>query len=393
VGKAITDLLMMPGITPVRDLLGEHLGAERAQRFDVVELLYTDEEGLLFLVSRGTPWVGEGQFAGIRSIIEPRLPWESDRLESQDAFVAGLDEPVDAAMLDVVRIADTLQVVEDDLGEALDDPNFQSYYLPGEVFHDRALSLQLGRSEVHALRGVVSIVRGALYLVAAYQHDWTLARAFGSFFDEEVVGNPDHPDYVEGWTRGDYARAYLDRRLGRAVRDPGLLASAQRAMGRGFASLSSSIDVGLQAPRDFTLQFNALGDTERRELDELARVLDGISNAFYGPTSIPNTEPATTLDLSVFFREEGRVLPEERDWLVREEPMPDGPEQATWSLRDEAIQEIFVDGVVLEPQIDLVAGDALPGLALQTEGGLEALVRAASGTYLDSVERTYFSGQ
>src|SRR5690554_5908296 len=71
-GKAITDLLLLPGSAELSMPLINHLGATHA--LDANALIYADE-GLLYWFVRGVPWEDQGSYEGVNSLISARLPW------------------------------------------------------------------------------------------------------------------------------------------------------------------------------------------------------------------------------------------------------------------------------------------------------------------------------
>ena len=353
VGKAITDLLLLPGSEPVRQLLSRGLAAERAERFNLGQLLYAEEAGLLSLMSRGVPWESEERFEGARAIVSDHLPWEPARLDSLEAFVAELKRPLDELMIEAVAVAEALGSIQEDLHYALWDPDFTHYLLPGEVFHDRLLTLSLGRSEVSALQGLVSLTRGAIYLAAAYRWDFSLEEALGARW-QEIADDPSHPEHVPGWGPEDYTSKFLSTRLLREIRDPALLPRAQEMLGAAAMTLTEAVTLGLDSPRDFTLEWSRLNRLDRRHLENLRDALAAVRDALYGPTVIPNTEPRTTLDLSPLFEDGGRTLPEGVPLLVEHIEVDDFDNTTiyrSWRTNQEAI-DALTEGLVEPPSND-----------------------------------------
>ena len=332
-GKALADLLLLAEAPELESLWIEFLGAR--EPLDISEILYADG-GVFYWASRGVPWEDNGDYAGIRSLISDRLPWSNARLGSLYEFTRGLDRPAHDVLASTVDLADALAQVERELQIAIDDPDFEVFVLPGEVFYASDASVVLGRAELSVLQAGISFVRGLIYTNAAYVHEWT---------PESVVVPADG----ERQEQVDHAVGYLDGRLFRTVAAPARLQDGREAFAGSLEALRQSIGEGQRDTRKTAIDWQTLTSTERQQLLSL---LTSLQESLYGRTPIPYTEPATTMDLSSFF-EEGRVLPASDDggeplyWLTPMAP-EDDPDQAVlpgWRFTDAALQSVFVDGV------------------------------------------------
>src|SRR5690554_6187875 len=137
-GKAITDLLMLPGSAEVSALLVGHLGA--AHPVDANALFYADD-GLFYWVVRGVSWEDQGSYKGVRSLISARLPWSQERLSGTQNFFGGLSNSLNLATADLTQLADSMGSIQLDIERALQDEYFDSIYIPGLTFHSEQLDL------------------------------------------------------------------------------------------------------------------------------------------------------------------------------------------------------------------------------------------------------------
>lgn len=373
-GKAITDLLVLAEAPALEPLWSDFLGASAT--FDASEILYANG-GMFYWASRGVPWEDNGDYAGIRSLISDRLPWPDARLGSLYDFTRGLDRPADDALASTVALADALAQVERELQIAIDDPDFEVYVLPGEVFHAADADVVLGRAELSVLEAGISFVRGVIYTNAAYAHEWTPQDAVVSIDGERQE-------------QVDHAVGYLDTRLFRSIDAPDRLADGREAFANAFTALRASIWEGQNDTRKTAIDWQNLTSAERQQLLSL---LTSLQESLYGRTPIPYTEPSTTMDLSAFF-EGGRVLPASDDaneplyWLTPMAP-EDGPSEAVvpgWRFNDAALQGVFVDGV-FEPTFR-VGGSNAP--QLQISGNVKhELVPTVAADLNEDVQKTY----
>ena len=374
-GKALTDLLLLPGAESTTTVLVEHLGATSG--VDANDTIYA-EEGFLYWKVRGVPWDDEGTYPGIRSLIADELPWSAEQLSAMRAFFTGLETPGDDIMDDLVLMADAMGQIENDLQRALEDPEFELLYIPGPTFHSDELDLLLGRSEIQFIRSVLAATRGSIYLIAAYEHTWTLDEVLGA--QSTARENP-----RSGWTTVDYALDYLDSRLVRKVRDPLRLQEARTAFSASLAAAVDSIRLGVDQKSETTMRWSEADDAYA---GELMAFLEAVRGSLYGPTELPGSTPKTTMDLSSFFEEDGRVLAPELRWFERVEAV-DQPE-TYWQLSDEAVQTFFVDGV-FEPGFSVAEGNG-PTLRINDERS-QKFQQTLGGDVENAVEDAFFTTQ
>src|SRR5690554_4224105 len=371
-GKAISDLLLLPGSPELSALLVAHLDA--THMLDANALLYADE-GLLFWAVRGVPWEDQGSYKGVRSLISARLPWPQERLAGVQAFFTGITHPLNLASADLVQLADAMASIQDDLARALADDYFDSIYIPGLTFHSEQLDIFLGRSELHLLSAMVSGVRAGLYFVSAYDFDFSLDEALGTQTIQRLDPQPD-------WDFSDYAYAFLDSRVLRAVEDPARLLQARDALDAALDSLILALRAGQNGAHQTTLRW---ADGDPAYADAVLDLLAALRRALVEPTPIPAANPPTTVDLSPFF-EGGRVLDSSIDWFERkvdpdvivQSQDEDGQwvdeEYVHWKVTEDAVEAFFLDGV-FDP----------PLATLEDAPKLEALDGEAGAQYMDDI--------
>ncbi|MGM0559322.1 MAG: hypothetical protein ACQEVA_23260 [Myxococcota bacterium] len=373
-GKALTDLLLIAQAASLEPFWTRFLGADAT--FDADRVLYA-HGGIFYWMSKGVPWEDSGDYAGIRSLIAERLPWPEEKLASLYAFTRGLDRSAKTGLEHTVALADGLAQVERQLRIALDDPELQTFVLPGEVFHAEDVGIAMGRAELAALSSAVSFARGLIYLNAAYAHDWT---------PEGAVVDAEDDDQRQI----DHAVGYLDMRVFRTIDTPRHLDSARASFAAALRSLRESVDVGSESTAKTAIDWRRLSSAER---DQLRALLTSTEDALDGPTAIPYTEPQTSMDLSGFF-EEGRALPAQDDagepiyWMVPLAPEDDAANAVIpgWKLNDDALQTVFVDGV-FEPSWR-IGGSNAP--QLQISGNVkDDLVPTVAGELNRDVQKTY----
>ena len=387
VGVGITTLLLALEMEEVSELLVEHLGASSG--LDANALLYA-EGGYLYWKSRGAQWIDDGQSGqdfGVLTLLEDELPWDWDRMKSMAAFVDGLDEPANPLVRQMRSVATGLKDIDAYLEMAMDDGEFHRLYIPGEVFHDSGLALQLGPAELSMLRAFIALTRGAAYFVEAYDHEWTLEGAFGAW--RHNVGL-DHSSYVPGFGAADYTVDYLDGHLLREVTNPDRLAASRLALREGIGHLRQALHLGVEQSYSTTLAWEKLDGEEAFEMDQF---LEAMEDALDGPTSLPHAD-GVTVDLSPLFEDGGRRLDKEIDWFERHSPaegLLDASEtleevSAHWTISEEALYAFFLDGIVDPlPQSDDEALTLLAG----PHGGVTAFLEVLLGEYLQKVEGVY----
>ncbi len=366
-GRAITDTLLLPGSTPMDDWIAEDLGGEATGNggdvFDAQSILY-ENGGYLYWLSRGTRWTsrsGSTEVQGIKSLIAGRLPWSADQIDSTETFVDGLDAPLEASVPDLRKLAERIRQIEEDIDYALSDSDseepFERLLLPGELFHDREMTLMVGRSELALVGATLSAIRGTIRFLIAYRWDWTLERAFKTYPEETIDQREDY------WEKGDLTVEFVNQRFMRSFADErrNSLASARDAFGTSLSFLTRAIDLGLESTTDSVLRWDRVDPEYARDLQEF---LDAVRRSLSQRADLPFTEPATSANFNLLFTEGRRLL--ERTWL--ESYLADGPSDSQglyWRLRSEAIQKVLVDGF-FEPSFQ-VAEDGGPEVTIAGE--------------------------
>jgi hypothetical protein len=382
VGKAITDILLIPYSPAFGRLLTESLGATRPLSPSDNVLYRT--EGVLDLSSRGVAFLDDGNLSGIDTLLEGELPWQRGRLASMETFATGQTSPVNAILDNLVVIADEMQPIYDELDIALRDASFGAFFLPGTVFFEDELSLELGKSEVALLRSGVGFVRAAIYFAAAYEASWTLDEAFGARWTE-LASNPESPEFVDGWTYDDYVRRFLSDRLARTLREPGRLADARDAARDGLLNVRAGLEFGVTRVEsnetDRELDF---ADANLADVRDVIDLVQAIEDSLYGPVPIPFTEPDVTMDLSSFF-EDGRTLDGEIPWFGRTVVVDEFGEVVTWQTTDAAYEAFFVAGVFTP---EFARGDA-PTVQIGSLNAKNTLFDTLAGDLTRTVESTY----
>lgn len=383
-GLGITDLLLMMEMEEMTQLFVDYLGASSG--LDANALIYA-EGGYLYWRSRGARWIDDGQSgagSGVLTLLEDELPWEATRLTSLAMFVDGLDEPVHPMIRQLRIVANALQSVDELFGVAIDDGEFHRIYIPGEVFHDSDLAIQLGPAELSMLRGGIALARGAVLFMEAYEHDWTLEEALGLW---RLNVGLDDPAYVPGFGPADYTMEYLDGHLFREVANPDRLAASRSALREGIGHLRTGLHYGVEQSYSTTLAWEALDEDDAYAMDLF---LEAMADALDGPTPLPHRD-SVTVDLSLLFEDGGRTLHEEIEWFERHVggDSMDGAHEfdemtELWTISDDA-QAFWLDGVV-----DPVPESANDWADLAgPEGGVAAFVDLLIGDYWEDVEDVY----
>lgn len=374
-GRALTNLLLLPGADSVTEIATSHLGAEEG--IDANDAIYAEEGYFYWLVS-GVSWEDDGEYSGIGSLIADRLPWSAEELTTLEAFLGEREAAAGDVAADLVEVADELADVERDLQAAIDARDLDVFYLPGRVFHDDDLDAMFARAELHQLAALVEVARGALYMIAAYEHDWTLAEAFGPAAeseDEEGDGGAGEEESAL-----DRAIAFIDPRLGRTVAEPIHLEEAREAFAGGLEHFAAAIEAGVDEPGGATLPWRS---ADQEHASRLASFVEALSRSLYEPTELPHTAPETTADFSSLF-ESGRTLDEGVDWFEREEA--EG-EEGQWRLTDEALQAFLVNNS-FEPAFEV--GQNTPDWPIESER-LDAFYRDVFGDVVNTVENSFLS--
>lgn len=382
-GAATTGLLLMLEMDEVTTLLINHLNANGS--IDANDLLFS-EEGYLYWASRGVRWTEDSdEYEGIQDLVVDHLPWESERLESLEAFVDGLDNPVGAGVRQLITVVNALSSIESHIDTAIADPDFVRLYIPGEVFHHSSLSLRVGRSELAAIHSLIELTRGVIYFLGAYEHAWTLQDAFGSWRHD-----PPGDRYIPGHGPKDYTVEYLDDHLLRQIGSSDRLSASRTSLRNAIGHARDSIRHGLEEPVPTTLDWEQVDEQHAAEIDDL---LDAVAAALDGPTELPHVQPTTTVDLSPLFSDSGRVLPLEIPWFVPRddiETVDDDDDTdgflGRWKLNGDAVDYMFIAGVFDPPpqsreDIDVNAGGGDPHQFFDT----------LFGSYWEQVETIYFT--
>jgi hypothetical protein len=372
-GRALTDTLLLPGSAPMDNWIAEDLGGEASgpsgDVFDAQSILY-ENGGYLYWLSRGTRWTsrsGSSEVQGIKLLIAGRLPWSADQLDTTETFVDGLDAPLEASVPDLIALSERIREIESDIDYALADSGpeerFERLLLPGELFHDRQMTLMIGPSELAVVGAALSAIRGAIQFLIAYRWDWTLERAFKTYPAETIDQREDY------WERRDLTVEFANRRFMRSFAEERRqrLVSARDAFEVSLSFLQRAIDLGLESTTDSLLKWDRVDPEYARDLEEF---LGAIRRSLSQRADLPFTEPATSANFNLLFTE-GRRLPE-RTWLesyLGESPSDPSRESLYWRFRSETIQKMLVDGF-FEPSFD-VTEDGGPEVTIAGERFVE----------------------
>lgn len=371
-GLGLTQLMLLPGAPSVRGVLTDHLGADNSG-FDAQALIWS-EEGVLYWLSRGTRWEDDGEFQGVRSLVEALLPWTPARLESTAAFCGGLERPLGELLADTDAVADSLENVEQGMLSAALAADFEYLYVPAAVFHDDDLSLSLGSPELHALTGALALTRAALHYASAWRMDTSLDALCGPRW-QAVADDPDDPEHVPGYTVDDYAWRNLDARFGREVARAARLTRSRDAARQALERLAAAFTLAADSPHATTFDRDAASPSDLRAA---ADVLTALSGALDAPTALPGSSPATSVDLSHLFSPDAGLDPEV-SWFKRD------ADSGAWTVSDDALQTFLVDPS-FTPSFQVDGGER-PALTADPAAVLDALV----GVTLSDFESLYLS--
>ena len=288
-GYAVTSLLLLPYSPAVTRIITAHLGASDAidRQGDVL----WGDRGLVYFIARGVAWEDTPQTAGIKTLLVDRLPWSRQQLDSVDGFVDGLDRPVALLATDLAPLADELASISDDLTAAVEDAEFSTFFLPGQVFYDTSLDLTLGKSELSLLRGVLRGAEAGLRFFAAYDHGWTLERALGTSVWEPVIADPEDPDHVVGAEVIDYRVAHVNESLGRSVAESAHLDDAAAALEAALVSFAEGLDFGISQTTTTTLTWR---NADAMVASQYAEFVRALAASMGDATELPYTEPPQT---------------------------------------------------------------------------------------------------
>lgn len=381
VGAAITDLLLILDSQPATRLLTENFGARSG--IDSTDIIY-GPDSFLYWLSRGASWSDQGQYQGIYSLLGDKLPWTKHQLESASNFVENLLDPVNLLIPNLVALADVLQNIEDTLQIALDDPYFTRFFIPGELLHDSRLALTLTRSEIAFVQSATALARAAIHFVAAYQHDWSLEKAFGAWRTNPTEAD-NAPIFLPAFGPRDYSIRYLDQRLFREVARPEQLPLARQALARALQQLRQSIDYGRQSQNTYVLQWEK---TDPLYLQNFSQLLTALEKALFQPTQLPFTSPAIQADFSHFFSGH-KTLDPTIHWMIRvdnhDQPLPDdSTAEGHWIFNETALQNFFHNHTYtpsLEP--DKIFPD------LELESPYQHFLLPVLETYIEKIQDAY----
>ncbi len=306
VGFAATSLLLLPYDPAVTTLI-TRLGGSGA--IDAKRDVIYGQNGLISLLSQGTPVEDEGGFSGIRSLLGNDLPWNAEELNDAD-FFNKIDVDFQAITKDLVAISDTLLPIIKAFEVGIADTNFQYFELPGEVFFDDQLTLSINRADLALVTAGLRFVRAATLFISAYEHPYKVSD-LGSQWNDI---NPQDPRYKEGYDSSSYILEYLDPKLFRTIKEPAHLLSAGQELKLTFQSLRKALEIASEEQRFGALAWNR-GNVET--MGKVSIFLQALENAVDEPTRLPFIEPGLTVDMSVVFKD-GRTLSPDVRWFTPE---------------------------------------------------------------------------
>ena len=273
-------------------------------------------------------------------------------------------------------MAKDLDTIDGDLRLAIADDEFQTYFLPCAVFNDETLDATLGKDELSLLRGAIATAQAGLYFFAAYDHAWSLERAFGETIWQSTIDDPQDPSHIVGAEVVDYQVAHLNTSLGREVAAAEHLTSAADAAGTALRAFADGVDQGVVDVNDTTLDWRNADELVAAKFSEFLRAL---ADSVDGPTELPHTEPSQTADLSLIF--DGiTVAPEDNLLLVAR--FDDGFGAETLVEVDIDVQERLMEGVFTPPF------NSEPAPVLTIEDEVSLLIENVTATAADDFERS-----
>ncbi|MFW5966836.1 MAG: hypothetical protein ACOCV2_04920 [Persicimonas sp.] len=375
VGRGLTTLMLVAGSDPVTDLLTSHFDVDSG--IEANEAIFADE-GYIYWLVRGVSWQDDGEYAGIATHIAEHLPFSAERIATLEDFFGGVDAEADPVADDLVEVADHLGSVEDDLQTAVEALDYEAFYLPGRTFHDDqldqddSLDMLFTRADIHQIAALVEAVRGAIYLTAAYENDWTLQEPFNQRADAE------DDDTDQSSTTLSDALEYIDPYLGRGVDNADYLEMAREAFDSSLSHFASAIEAGLDQDGESTFDWQEADEEHARNLADFA---DALREALEEPTDLPHTSPSMEADFSPIFEGE-RTLEEGIAWF---EPTED--DDHSLRVTNRAVQAFFVDDLI-EP--GFVVGEDDPDWPIGGER-LDTFYDAVFGKLVNGIENAFFS--
>lgn len=378
-GKAVTDLLLLPYSPSVTAVFIDALGATRPLNA-TRDVIYGDG-GILYLLARGVPLTDGDSVQGVVSLLADDLPWTKQQMTSSTDFVEDLDASTNILWDRLEAVADDLSVVERNLKVALDGQEFKTYFLPGEVLHDQSLNLVMGKSELSAIRTIISTARAGIYFAAAYDFSWSLRDALGAQWDDVST---DDPNYTEAFEYRDYVMSFLVQRVFRSIIKPDRLRKAGASFADAAHGLAQTLRLGQSSPSNTVLDWDVADESLS---EELASFADAVGDAVSGDTSLPYTVPPTSMSLSSFFTAPGRTLPSDLVWAEFVLTEDDFGTSYYWELPDATIQAVFIDGV-MKPEFP-----ASEAPEVEFSGDAVDLLEDVTSEFTGNIETTYLSAR
>jgi len=378
-GKAVMDVLLLPYSDSFTALLRDTLGANHALNA-TRDVIYGDG-GYLYLLARGVPFADGESFPGIATLLEDDLPWTTREMTSLPDFVAERAESLDTFWDRLEVVADDLSIIERNLQTAIDATTFKTFFLPGEVLHDQNLNLVMGKSELAALRTVISGVRSLSYFVGAYEFSWSLSDGFGTQWDDVGVAEP---GYVEDWRYFDYVARFLSTNLLRVVRNPARLEKAGVSFAEAARGGAQTLRLGQAGANNTVFEWT---QADEILVSEVAEFLDAVADSVQGPTTLPFTVPSTTMNLSPLFSAPGRTLSPNLEWSAYVVVEDEFGSFSEWQIPDATLEAFFIDGI-MDPAFTLDNP-----VEVELSGDAVQLGEAVSGDFTSNVEGAYLSGR
>lgn len=264
-GLALSETLMLPASPAVRGTL-----ADLRMRTPIVEEEVFGPTGILADLSRGL----EADVVRRRALA--LLGLDRDDTPDLRALLAGADDGISLASL-AARARELAAELAPIAGwfDAAAQPEFQMI-VPGGLFHLDG-DLIVGPGEAAALAGAVRIVRAGLQAVGAYRWQSAPLAEIARQPDVDLASTLSSVVWTAAPPRSLHAPANELRRGVDRLKEA--LGSSQQRVATPGAVVAWEL-----LPRD--------------GVDRVLALLEATSGALTGRTDLPDTEPATTLDLS-----------------------------------------------------------------------------------------------
>ena len=304
VGFAVTSVLLLPYDPAVTDLVKRlgGKGAINAKR----DVIYGNN-GVISLLAQGTPIDDQGGFSGIRSLLGPDLPWNSEELTDAN-FLNNIDVEFHDIADDFVKISDAFLPIIAALDVGVSDPSFQRFELPGEVFFNDKLTLSMNRADLAFITASFRSIRAAVHFVAAYNHPYKVSD-FGSQWTNI---QPEDPLYKQGYESEDYIFEFLDPKLFRSIREPARLAQAGKELQLALKGLRNAMSIAIDSPRFGALAWN---QADEETILKVSTFIQALEKSVNESTKLPFIQPSLSLDMSILFKD-GRTLDPQIPWFV-----------------------------------------------------------------------------